>query len=783
MKKNLIIKILSLGIGLAAGIVLVAKVCFELSYDRNFKDADRIYKIMTGFTQSGQYEDFGQVSGAIAPGMMREVPGVEYGTRVTFLFGSDRYRFVDQGDDSFIKGELVLADTCFFKVFGHEVIAGDPAKALAKEMTAMVSRSFAEKIGGIQECIGKTIYNEEYPDYKFTVEGVFEDFPDNCTLSYDILLSMETYDKESTENWLGNDRYKGFVKLAEGVDPNTLRPAIRKMQENNQDMELIKSAGVEIEYFLKPFAKVHTSDPLIKNTITILSIVAVLLLVISLMNYVLIAISAVVKRSKEVGVRKCYGAETPDIYSMLSKEAARDMGLAVLFAVILVTCGKSLIMNILGVEFKTLLVPQSIIAIAVTIVILYVISVVAPARLYSRIPIAAAFRNYTESSKKWKLGLLGVQFFINMALVVMLVFVSLQYRKALYGEVGYDYENLLYLTLYNQKAQSSSERIKTELERLPEVEGVEFGYELPMSGSSGNNVYIPGMTEELFNFADQYSSTKGYNSLLGIPYVEGRAPEIEGEVAVDQNFAEKICKIGNWKDGAVGKTINLTGHGDGMSMYGDPFVICGVYRNYLLGTNAGRDYRPSARFYGDLSGDYWMKECLIRVNNADRQTIDKIQKIIDDIFPESTNKEVRSYAADLRGSYDDKLKMRNTIILGCILSLIVALIGLIGYIRDESNRRSKEMAIRKINGATTNEIIGLFIKDISRIAIISAILADVLAWYASRLWLQQFSEKISLSPWVFIAGNIVVLLIISGAVVLNCLRIAKANPVESLKNE
>ncbi|MBQ2526447.1 MAG: FtsX-like permease family protein, partial [Bacteroidales bacterium] len=379
--------------------------------------------------------------------------------------------------------------------------------------------------------------------------------------------------------------------------------------------------------------------------------------------------------------------------------------------------------------------------------------------------------------------LLGVQFFINMALVVMLVFVSMQYRKALYGEVGYDYENLLYLSLYNQTAQSSSERIKNELEKLPEVEGVEFGYELPMSGSSGNNVYIPGMTEELFNFADQYSSTKGYNSLLGIPYVEGRAPEAEGEVAVDQNFAEKICQIGNWKDGAVGKTINLTGHGDGMSMYGDPFVICGVYKNYLLGTQAGRDYRPSARFYGDLSGDYWMKECLIRVNNADRQTIDKIQKIIDDIFPESTNKEVRSYAADLRGSYDDKLKMRNTIILGCILSLIVALIGLIGYIRDESNRRSKEMAIRKINGATTNEIIGLFIKDISRIAIISAILADVLAWYASRLWLQQFSEKISLSPWVFIAGNIVVLLIITGAVVLNCLRIAKANPVESLKNE
>ena len=210
MKKNsdILIKVLSLGVGLAVGIVLIAKVFFELSYDSFYKDIDRVYCIRTWYSQHGDEHDYGQVSGAVSVGFMEEVPGVEVGTRTTYVFNGDTY--LDE-DGNKLKATLVCADTCFFKVFGRPVLAGDPVKILGKWGTVMVSRSFAEKIlrsaqDDISTVIGKQIANADQEGLKLSIEGVFEDFPKNGTLDYDILLSMDTYGKQSTDNWLGNDR-------------------------------------------------------------------------------------------------------------------------------------------------------------------------------------------------------------------------------------------------------------------------------------------------------------------------------------------------------------------------------------------------------------------------------------------------------------------------------------------------------------------------------------------------------------------------------------------------
>ena len=266
MKNNsdILIKVLSLGIGLAVGIVLIAKVFFEMSYDSFYKEIDRVYTIRTWYSQQGDEHDYGQVSGAVAVGFMEEVPGVEVGTRTTYVFNGDAY--LDENGNK-LKATLVCADTCFFKVFDRPILAGDPEQALSKWGCVMVSRSFAEQMGGVQECIGKQIANADMDGLKLTIEGVFEDFPKNGSLDYDILLSMETYGKQSTDNWMGNDRYKGYVKLAPGVDPSTLTDAIRKMQEAHQPLEQIEAQGTSLKYFLKPFSTLHTSDPEIKSQV------------------------------------------------------------------------------------------------------------------------------------------------------------------------------------------------------------------------------------------------------------------------------------------------------------------------------------------------------------------------------------------------------------------------------------------------------------------------------------------------------------------------------------
>ena len=767
---------LSLGVGLAVGIVLIAKVFFELSFDSFYKDIDRIYTINTWYSHQGEEKDFGQVSGAVAVGFMEEVPGVEAGTRTTFVFNGDTY--LDE-DGNKLTGTLVCADTCFFKVFDRPILSGDPVKALGKWGSVMVSRSFAEKLGGVQECIGKQIANEDMDGLKLTIEGVFEDFPENGSLDYDILLSMSTYGKQSTDNWNGNDRYKGYVKLMPGVDPNSLTDAIRKMQEAHQPLEMLEAQGTSFRYFLKPFSKLHTSNPEVKMQVILLSIVAALLILISLLNYILIVISSMVKRSKEVGVRKCYGAEGKHIYVMLTKEASVHLLLSLALAAIIIFAGRGIVENLLGVPFQTLLVPQSIVAIAAVVLFVLIISIVVPAELYQRIPVYAALKNYTENSRNWKLGLLGVQVLINVFLVVMMLIIGRQYQKVSNADTGYDYKNLYYFDMFDGDRQALVRAVQT-LKSLPEVTGVAAAYNLPFDGSNGDNVYLPGDDRELFNIADQYECSPEFYDLMGIEFLEGRAPRDSSEIVVDEKFVTKMAGFTDWSDGAVGKQVFITGHDRSRDEDRSYFTISGVYKSYIIGNLTGVDPRPSALFYGEIgSMSSWMPHTFFKVSP---DALPKVRQALEQAL-EGREINILSYEEQMRAAYADSKKMRNTMAVGAVFSLLIALLGLIGFIRDESLRRSKEMAVRKINGATTQDILGVFATDILKLSLVMALLADIAAFFVARKWLEQFAEKVSLNPLYFIGGALIVLLIVLGVVVLNCLKIARANPVESLKNE
>ncbi|MBR0533905.1 MAG: ABC transporter permease [Bacteroidales bacterium] len=775
-KSDIWIKVLSLGVGLAVGIVLIAKVFFELSYDSFYKDIDRVYTIRTWYSQHGDEHDYGQVSGAVSVGFMAEVPGVEVGTRTTYVFNGDTY--LDENGNK-LKATLVCADTCFFKVFDRPILAGDPVKVLGKWGSVMVSRSFAEKMGGIQECIGKQIVNADMDGLKLTIEGVFEDFPKNGSLDYDILLSMDTYGKQSTDNWLGNDRYKGYVKLAPGVNPNTLTDAIRKMQEAHQPLEQIEAQGTSLRYFLKPFSTLHTSDPDVKSQVILLSIVAALLILISLLNYILIVISSMVKRSKEVGVRKCYGAESKHIYGMLSKEAVLHIALSLVLATIIIFAGRSIVENLLGVPFQTLLVPQSIVAIAVVILFVLVISIVVPAELYQRIPVYAALKNYTENSRNWKLGLLGFQVLINVFLVVMMLIIGRQYQKVSHADTGYDYKNLYYFDMFDGDRQALTRAHQT-LKSLPEVSAVAAAYNLPFQGSNGDNVYLPDDNRELFNIADQYECSPDFYDLMDIQFLEGRAPRDSSEIVVDEKFVTKMAEFTDWSDGAVGKQVFITGHDSSSDTERRYFTISGVYKSYLIGNLTGVDPRPSALFYGEIgSMSSWMPHTFFKVRP---EALPKVRQALE-LALEGREINILSYEEQMRAAYADSKKMRNTMAIGAVFSLLIALLGLIGFIRDESLRRSKEMAVRKINGATTRDILSVFALDILKLSTVMAVIACIGAFFVARKWLEQFAEKVSLNPLYFIGCAVLVLLIVLGVVVMNCLRIARANPVESLKNE
>lgn len=777
LKFNNILKILSLGIGLAIGCILIAKVCFESSYDNFYKGLERIYLIKPNYSLRGEVNESDQVSGGIAPGFKKYVPGVESATRTTFLFESNKFYTEEK---ALVTGTLVLADTAFFDVFDRKILAGNPKEVLAQRFNIMVSRSFAEKMGGVDKAVGKIIYNEEAPKLKFTVGGVYDDFPENGSLYYDILLSMETYPKESTDNWLGNDRYKGYVKLEEGVTPESIDPAIRKMMDKNLPMEELKNSGYEIWCVLSPFHKLHTSEPYVRNLIIILSVVSFVLVLISLMNYMLISISEMVKRSKEIGIHKCYGAEGTNIYGMLIKETSVYLFFSLLLAFLMILGFRQTIEYLLGVSLEALFIKETMIVLCGVILVLFLVSALLPGYLYNKIPVSVAFMNYKENKRKWKLCLLFVQFIINVFLLSFVFIIAAQYDKALNDDPGYDYDNVLYYNVRGVDKVQASRSVEV-ISSLPEVIDVERAYTLPFDYCSGNDVYLPGHDAELFNIADQYAGTEGFFEFFDIPIIEGRVPAAENEIAVSRSFVEKMKEFTDWNDGPIGKGIYLTEHSDSSAMNLGILTISGVYEDYRIGLLNRMDERPSVRFTGKADNEY-MPFILVKVKDINPETINKIQNKLSEVITEK-DMEVFSYEQVMNSMYDDNKKMKNTILAGSIFSIAIAFLGLVGYVRDEAQRRSKEIAIRKINGATTAEILSLFVAGIMKWLVVAFIIGDALAYYVAGLWLEQFAEKVSLSLLYFLAADLIVAIIVVATVVICSLKISNANPVLSLKNE
>ena len=338
---------------------------------------------------------------------------------------------------------------------------------------------------------------------------------------------------------------------------------------------------------------------------------------------------------------------------------------------------------------------------------------------------------------------------------------------------GYVYENLLYC---NTSGVTKIERQKAidDLRRIPEVQSVATCSFLPIYGASGNNVLEPGKDQELFNIADLYSSDAGFLSLMEIPIVEGKGfqPGLSNssQVLISQAFANKLTRMLKWKDGVTGKSILITEHGI--------CTIQGVYRDISLGSISDPDSRPSAMFYTEVPTQLIM----IKLNKLLPEGIRKVNKVLQTAIP---NKDivVTPYKTSVTFLYTSSRLFRNSVMIGGIITLILALIGLIGYTNDEINRKSAEITIRKICGASAGEIIGLFVKDILRIAIPALVIGELLAALTAEKWMENFAEKTSLSLFVFFGCGIIVTGIILSVVTLASYRTAIQNPVEAIKRD
>ena len=775
------VKILCLALGLAISSVIIAEIYFEQTYDTYFPEWERTYLISEVGSNHGEIMEFTNTSGAIAQGVKQYAPMVEAATSTHYFYDDAQCKMEDQ---NIVSANIRMADSCFFDVFPQKILIGKAKQILSQPLSCLIDSETAAKIGG--NVVGKHFTLSNYPGTTFTIYGVFEAFPwgssfhgtqmilSRCSVPY-------VYSYDGRDQWVGNDSYRSYIRLAKGHEAKELKPYVNKMREDHFPLKEMKNMGIELNYDFTVLSDVYTQDPYIKKMGWIMGIIAFVLLFTSVMNYLLIIVGNLVNRSREMAVRKCYGAESKNIHAIIFSEALVHVGLAVVLAAVLVFLCKGTIENFLSAPVSTLVLNRgSWILVAICILVLLVGGLL-PGWLYNRIPVAIAFRGYNENRNRWKLGLLGIQFVISGLLFSLLYIVNGQYQLMLGLNPGYDYDHVAIVSI-DASNRDQRNQCLAEIRRMPNVKECSSTYNVPLDGydRSGNMVGVPGDDKNTFNIMEMSGVDDNFFKMMNIPIVQGsfftERNDSCRQVIIDERGAEKLIKTWHWKDGVVGKQITCTGHDNNI------FTICGVCRNIRWGAvetgGDGMNEFPDLYFYSAKTA-YYM---LVKFNELKDESLSELQSKVQAMYP--NNKViVKSYASELANQYASQLNFRNGILVAGIVTMIIALFGLVGYTSDEVNRRRKEIAIRKVNGAKVKDILRIFLKDIMKIALPCIIVGDLGAWLIARQWLMSFSEKITMTPLLFIGVTIILLVIIGLSVIINCYKVANSNPVKYLKNE
>lgn len=784
LRRNLT-KIFCLTIGLAIGLLLVAKAFVEQSFDHAIPEYENVYIVTESVVASGEFREFNQTAGAIAPGLKRYVPQVEAAMRITEMWDGSLTVRTPDGRDIEAQG-ITMADSCMFDVLQWKVISGDPHTALALKDHCMIPRSLADKIGG--DVLGMTLVGPDFNEnYQIMIDGVYEDFPINSTFRNVIYLSLSSivnFSADGRDNWVGNDRYKSFARLAKGASKDEVASYIQRMLKENVDSADLETFKYNIS--LAPLTDVYASQDGVKTMIWILSLLALIILVSSSLNYLLIVIGQLGKRSKEMAIRKCYGTSNRKIFLRILGESVFFLAVSIVLAVLIVLSLSDQCEMLLGYPASVLLSsPDVWIVEACVCVALLLITGVIPAWIYCRTPVSHVFHQNTRKRKVWKLALLSVQFFATGLMFCLLLLVYRQYRMMSHGNMGYDYENVALLEMYSLP-QSERKALKEELSRLACVEAVSSADQNFTGLSiSGNNVWMEGdpNKDNQVNVTDMYYANPDIFDVMGMDFVQGEtfhenADSTVHQVVVEEGFVDVMKKyFGHKDDNIVGEHFNITEHQglDGSS----EFIISGVIKKLRRGgfysdqadTRAGVIF-PSSAVCNNL---------YVRFNSLTPGTLKEAQDVVDrnhagDLYILPFKGQVQAMIAPVK-------RFGFSVMAAGIAILLITIIGLIGYTADEVQRRAKEIAIRKVNGTTVGKILRIFCVDILKVAAPSLLVGGIVAILIGRDWLSQFTDQVPLSPWSMALCLLAILIVIVSVVCLNALKVSRSNPVDYLRTE
>lgn len=750
-----IIKVISLTLGLLVGILLFARVAFELNYDSYYSEPENLcITLRTGISDGIKKEPNIDNYGKLAEAIRENFPDEVEDATVLDLFSQSPLYHEGKKMEHVI---LATSKSHVFSTLGIKVLLGDVSQ-LDRVDVIFISRSLARRLFADANPIGKTINIEI--DYPLTVQGVFEDIPENTEFHFDGVYSFDTRSKQygsERGGWGYDSSYHCMVRFRHPDEREKVEVRMPEMLKKY----IHNYKGQSEEYSFMTPSQYHLQKPESRKIVMILSILGFAILLVAGMNNVLISVSSLAQRAKSVGIHKCNGASDGHIYRMFLYESALLILLSLLFVTVLLFTFKLEIEDLSGASLKALFTWQTLwVPILVSLVLFLVIGLF-PGKLFAAIPVTQVFHRFTAHRFVWKRSLLFIQFTGIAFILGLLMVILLQYHQVMTRDMGYKVDNLA----VGWSPYREIDKMDGILRGLPIVEEFCNASTIIYGGYMGQP-YTDAHGKEFMGrieFVDEH-----YVPVMGLQIIKGRNIQQDKEILINEEMVRQI----GWTDSPIGKNLE-----DGKNNFG---TIVGVVKDYVVQSA----YMPQAPV-ALMSNLEWMNVLNKRniiLKEPFGENLAKINTLMKEAFP-TVDIVFRSARQEIDKQYQEVRRFRNVVIIASIAILLIALMGLFGFVNDEIQRRSKEIAIRKVNGAEVPDILRLVSGNIFWTALSAVLVGIVFAYIVSNKWLEQFSDRVSINGGHFLVVIIIILLLIMGSVIGRSWNVANENPVNSIKNE
>ena len=784
------INILGLTIGLATCTVIMLYVRHELSYDRFNGKADRIVRVIFRGSVQGEKMNEAHVMPPVAHVLKAEFPEVEAATRLR-VGGYPRIIYEDK---SFREDALVYADSNMFEVFTLPLINGNPKTALQAPYSIVISRRIAVKYFGDEDPINKTLFfKDSNTGYKVT--GVIENVPELSHFHFDLFASMSSLPEAREDSWMTSEFFT-YLVLPEGYNYKTLEDKLPGVVEKYMGPQLQEAMGItfsefkqkgnKLGLFLQPLTDIHLNSGFMydlgprgnRQYVYIFTVIALFMLLIACINFINLSTAAASKRAREVGIRKVLGSERKQLVKQFLTESMALTFIALTFAMIIVKISLPIFNDLSGAMLDLQLTdPWLLLSLGLTGLFTAVIAGTYPALFLSSFKPVMVLKGTFKAGRNsisLRSGLVIVQFFISVSLIVGTIVVYRQLSYISSKSLGYDKEQVLVLretALLGEKEEVFRQRLLSD----PRVLSVTNSGYLPAGPTNNNNFFVyPGngnATEQVKTL--RYDVDEQYIPTLGIHLLTGR--NFSKDLASDSSSViinEAAVRSFGWEDKAIGKTISAVN----ANSSSPPYRVIGVVKDFHFKSLHER-ISPLVMVLGENNG------LIVKLKTTD---VEALLTSVKDIWSELSPGEQFSYSF-LDESFENTYKFERTVghILGIFagLTIIVACLGLFGLATFTAEQRIKEIGIRKVLGASISDIILLLSKDFLKLVLLANLLAWPLAWWVMNLWLNDFAYRISIAWWIFAVAAILTTVISVLIIGIKALNAGKANPVDSLRTE